>query len=180
MKTLKLAMIFEICCWVKNKTRDWHVNQVDTLGLAAQHEAYCVAANRSLDGTANRAEIQDETRARVLAMAQQRMQSTRSIARRIASTRSATGTASQIRAIAPPSSRTLRSQAVARSGHCVHQTDDAATSISVAGIAWRGSATNAHKAKSAAGDRRSNLVATTRASLSQQPKLRSAAATALA
>jgi hypothetical protein len=53
-------MIFEICRWVKDKTRNWQIIAADTLVLAAQHEAYCVAANKALDGTANRAEIQDE------------------------------------------------------------------------------------------------------------------------
>ena len=59
-KTLKLAMIFEVCRWLKDKTREWHIIQADTLDLAARHKAYCVAANRSLDEIANRAEIQDE------------------------------------------------------------------------------------------------------------------------
>ena len=45
-KTLKLAMIFEVCRWLKDKTRDWQVIQADTLDLAARHEAYCVAANK--------------------------------------------------------------------------------------------------------------------------------------
>ena len=35
-KTLKLAMIFEVCRWVKDKTRDWQVIAADTLDLAAQ------------------------------------------------------------------------------------------------------------------------------------------------
>ena len=56
VKTLKLAMLFEACRWVKDKTRDWQIIQADTLDLASAHEACCVAANRSLDGT----EIQDE------------------------------------------------------------------------------------------------------------------------
>ena len=51
VKILKLAMVFEISRWVKNKTRDWQVIQADTLDLAATHEAYCIAANRGLDGT---------------------------------------------------------------------------------------------------------------------------------
>jgi hypothetical protein len=63
-ETLKRAMIFEICRWLKDwlkdRTRDWHVIQADTLDLAATHEAYCVAANKGLDTIANRAEIQDE------------------------------------------------------------------------------------------------------------------------
>ena len=59
-KTLKLAMIFEACRWAKDKTRDWQVIQADTLDLASRHEAYCVAANKRLDGIVNRAEIQDE------------------------------------------------------------------------------------------------------------------------
>ena len=53
-------MIFEVCRWLKDKTRDWQVIQADTLDLAARHEAYCVAANKGLDAIANRAEIQDE------------------------------------------------------------------------------------------------------------------------
>ena len=59
-KTLKLAMIFEVCRWLKDKTRDWQLIQADTLELAARHEAYCVVANKNLDAIANRAEIQDE------------------------------------------------------------------------------------------------------------------------
>jgi hypothetical protein len=59
-KTLKRAMIFEVCRWLKDKASDWHVIQVDTLDLAARHEAYCVAANKSLDAIANRAEIENE------------------------------------------------------------------------------------------------------------------------
>ena len=48
-KTLKLAMIFEVCRWLKDKTKEWQVIAADTLGLAATHEAGCVSANRSLD-----------------------------------------------------------------------------------------------------------------------------------
>ena len=59
-KILKLAMIFEVTRWLKDKARDWQAIQADTLDLAARHEAYCVAANRNLDVIANRAEIQDE------------------------------------------------------------------------------------------------------------------------
>jgi hypothetical protein len=59
-KTLKLSMIFEVCRWLKDKTRNWRLIQADTLELAARHEAYCVAANRNLDRTANRSEIQYE------------------------------------------------------------------------------------------------------------------------
>ena len=59
-KTLKLAMIFEVCRWLKDKARDWQVIQADTLDLSARHEAYCVAANRDLDMIATRAEIQNE------------------------------------------------------------------------------------------------------------------------
>jgi hypothetical protein len=51
-KTLRLAMIFQICRWAKDRTRDWQAIQIDTLASAAQHEAYCVQANRSLDVTA--------------------------------------------------------------------------------------------------------------------------------
>jgi hypothetical protein len=50
-KTLKLAMIFEVCRSLKDKTRNWQLIQADTLDLAARHEAYCVAANKGLDGT---------------------------------------------------------------------------------------------------------------------------------
>ena len=56
-KTLKLAMIFEVCRWLNDKTRDWQVIQADTLGLAARHEAYCVSANKGLDAIAARATI---------------------------------------------------------------------------------------------------------------------------
>jgi hypothetical protein len=48
-KILKLAMIFEVGRWLKDKRRDWQVIQADSLDLAARHEAYCVAANRDLD-----------------------------------------------------------------------------------------------------------------------------------
>jgi hypothetical protein len=60
VKTLKLAMIFEACRWLKDKTRDWRIIAEDTLALAATHEAGCVEASRTLDGTVNRGEIQDE------------------------------------------------------------------------------------------------------------------------
>jgi hypothetical protein len=59
-KILKLAMIFEVSRWLKDKTRGWQVIQADTLDLAARHDAYCVAANKSLDAIANRAEVRDE------------------------------------------------------------------------------------------------------------------------
>jgi hypothetical protein len=59
-KTLKLSMIFEVCRWLKDKTRGWQIIQADTLDLASRHEACCVAVNKALDGTVNCAEIQDE------------------------------------------------------------------------------------------------------------------------
>jgi hypothetical protein len=54
VKTLKLAMLFEISRWLKNKGRHWQVIAEDTLKIAAQHEAGCVAANKALlDGAVN-------------------------------------------------------------------------------------------------------------------------------
>jgi hypothetical protein len=56
-KTLKLSMIFEVCRWLKDKTRNWQLIQADTLGLAARHESYCVSANKGLDAIVARATI---------------------------------------------------------------------------------------------------------------------------
>jgi hypothetical protein len=45
---LKLAMIFEACRWLKDKTRNWQLIQADTLDLAAQHEAGCISAGATI------------------------------------------------------------------------------------------------------------------------------------
>ncbi len=59
-KILKFAMIFEICRWATNPTRDWKVIQPDTLQLAADHGRYCLHASKQLDLIGRRAEIRDE------------------------------------------------------------------------------------------------------------------------
>ncbi len=59
-KTLKRAMIFEVCRWAKNDLRDWQTIQLDTLILAAEHERYCLQAGRELDSIGERAEIRNE------------------------------------------------------------------------------------------------------------------------
>src|SRR5439155_22348296 len=56
-KTLKFAMIFELCRWAKNSFRDWQTIQADTLRLAADHARACLTASRQLDQVARRAEV---------------------------------------------------------------------------------------------------------------------------
>src|ERR1017187_2176747 len=59
-KTLKRAMVFEVCRWAKNDLRDWDTIQRDTLALAAEHERYCLEAGSALDSIGERAEIRNE------------------------------------------------------------------------------------------------------------------------
>jgi len=59
-KTLKRAMIFEVCRWAKSDLRGWQTIQPKTLALAAEHERYCLHASRGLDSIGERAEIRNE------------------------------------------------------------------------------------------------------------------------
>jgi hypothetical protein len=62
-KTLKLAMIFELCRWAKDPSRNWQQIAPDTLRLAANHVKACLLASQSLDQMARRAEIAEEAEA---------------------------------------------------------------------------------------------------------------------
>jgi hypothetical protein len=55
-KILKRAMIFEVARWAVDTRREWREIQPETLELAAEHEEYCVEANRQLDTIGARAE----------------------------------------------------------------------------------------------------------------------------
>jgi hypothetical protein len=58
-KILKRAMIFEVCRWAKDTSRNWKQIQADTLELAAEHERYCLLANQLLDTIGARAETRN-------------------------------------------------------------------------------------------------------------------------
>jgi hypothetical protein len=60
-KILKFAMIFEICRWAKDRSRDWKQIQPDTIRLAAEHGKYCLSASQRLDEIGRRAEIREES-----------------------------------------------------------------------------------------------------------------------
>jgi len=57
---LKFAMIFEVCRWASNRSRDVHVIQEETLLLAAEHVRHSINASRELDSIGRRAEIREE------------------------------------------------------------------------------------------------------------------------
>lgn len=60
-RTLKLAMIFQVCRWAKDpSSADWKLIDADVLKIAAEHARYCIHAAQSLDRIAERAEIRDE------------------------------------------------------------------------------------------------------------------------
>ena len=59
-KILKLAMIFELCRWAVDDSRDWKRIQPDTLQLAKEHSDYCLHASKELDQIGRRHEIRDE------------------------------------------------------------------------------------------------------------------------
>ena len=59
-KILKFAMMFEVCRWATDRSRDWTNIQPDTLQLAADHGRECLAASQRLDQIGRRAEIRDE------------------------------------------------------------------------------------------------------------------------
>ena len=59
-KILKRAMIFEVCRWLKDSSRDWKSIQPGTLQIAANHEKFCVHSSRILDTIGIRAEVRNE------------------------------------------------------------------------------------------------------------------------
>jgi hypothetical protein len=58
-KILKFAMLFEVCRWAKDQSRNWKQIQADTLQLAATHVHYCLGASQQLDQIGRRAEIRN-------------------------------------------------------------------------------------------------------------------------
>ncbi|MEO5717425.1 MAG: hypothetical protein ABIR29_02510 [Chthoniobacterales bacterium] len=58
-KTLKFAMIFQICRWAFGSVKDWQVIQASTLQLATDHGRYCLHASQRLDLIGRRAEIRE-------------------------------------------------------------------------------------------------------------------------
>ena len=58
-KILKRALIFEVCRWAKDTTRNWKQIRTDTLELAAEHERYCLSASQLLDTIGTRAETRN-------------------------------------------------------------------------------------------------------------------------
>ena len=60
-RTLKIAMLFEVCRWARTQEGDLFVIREDTLAMAAEHEAECIRASGFLDHIAKKAEIEDRT-----------------------------------------------------------------------------------------------------------------------
>ena len=89
-KTLKLAMIFEIWRWLKDKPRDWQVIQADTLGLGGSARGLLRRGKQESRRIAPRT---DHSIAPSL-LHPERPTSTPSIAKRTAFAKSATSTAS--------------------------------------------------------------------------------------
>jgi len=56
-------MIFELCRWAKNPSRNWQTIPADTLRLAADHSRACLLASQQLDQVARRAEVAEEAEA---------------------------------------------------------------------------------------------------------------------